>query len=111
MPVFKVSNLGCYRPKEKVSSNFMHYITPEEKGSSKGISLSFEQKGMKDVVVFHKSATDVKGLNGEKWNPLKTYRKFPVKISTDTTQFHKFLIICEPKDPASTIGNLNIQPL
>ncbi len=107
----KVSNLAFMSPSTQVNSNFKHYITPEVKGSKKGVTLTFEQKGMSDVVVFHKSAIDSKGLVGEKWNPLKVYRKFPVKIYTDTTKVHKFLIICEPKSGSATIGKVVAQQL
>jgi len=110
-PVIKVSNLAFLSPSEQVDSDFRHYATPEIKGSKKGVALNFEHKGMSDIVVFHKSATDSKGLVTEKWNPLKTYRKIPVKIYTDTIKVHKFLIICEPKSGSATIGKVVAQPL
>lgn len=110
-PVIKVSNLSFMSPSAQVESDFKHYITPEVTGSKKGATLNFEHKGMSDVVVFHKSAKDSKSLVTEKWNPLKTYRKFPVRIYTDTVKVHKFLIICEPKNGSSTIGKVVTQPL
>lgn len=110
-PIIKVSNLAFMSPSTQVDSDFKHYITPEIKGSKKGVTLNFEHKGMSDVVVFHKSAVDSKGLVTEKWNPLKTYRKIPVKIYTDSIKVHKFLIICEPKSGSATIGKVVTQPL